>query len=298
MKIRSSSRTSGFTLIELLVVIAIISILAAILFPIAGTVRESARATDCLSKLHQLWVSATVYKADEGSYPEALMGYAEIADGAGNSTGVPYTGGALPVVGVTKIINGFMYAEQIKDSNVFRCPDNPNTLKSSTTPGNIVTAAVFPPRPVAWPVYTSGPNAGNVHEYIGDVLQPLCGTEPTTGLTYDCYTKGALAGQRKYFYKWDSYDISPLIDPSTLKPVPGIFARTYGTDWTGAPGAYDLTYQLKYKSPPDDRTILTYCTWHQTIAKTGTFPGINMGGSARKLNASLVLKLGASIFGQ
>ena len=55
---RSVSKSKGFTLIELLVVIAIISILAAILFPVAGTVREQSRASDCLTKLHQLWISA------------------------------------------------------------------------------------------------------------------------------------------------------------------------------------------------------------------------------------------------
>ena len=55
-----SSAARGFTLIELLTVIAIIAILTAILFPVAGTVREQARATDCMSKLHQLWVSANV----------------------------------------------------------------------------------------------------------------------------------------------------------------------------------------------------------------------------------------------
>ena len=129
-------------------------------------------------------------------------------------------------------------------------------------------------------------------------LKPVCGVEPTTGLTYDCYTSGPFAGLKKYFYKWDSYDISPLIDPSTLKPIEGVFMRTYGRDWTGTPGSYDLTYQLKYKAPPDDKTILTYCTWHHAVANTGSFPSISLAGTAKKLNASSVLKAGASINAQ
>lgn len=60
----------GFTLIELLVVIAIISILAAILFPVFARVRETARATSCLSNLKQIGLAIEQYKQDyDGYYP-------------------------------------------------------------------------------------------------------------------------------------------------------------------------------------------------------------------------------------
>src|SRR2546423_13743982 len=89
-----SKSPRGFTLIELLTVIAIIAVLAALLFPIAGTVREQARATDCLSKLHQLWVSANVYRQGLCGHPPDLLGYAELAGSGGLSTGTYYVGGA------------------------------------------------------------------------------------------------------------------------------------------------------------------------------------------------------------
>lgn len=55
---RSATTAHAFTLIELLTVIAIIGILAAILIPVVGSVRESAKSAQCVSNLrewHQAW---------------------------------------------------------------------------------------------------------------------------------------------------------------------------------------------------------------------------------------------------
>lgn len=57
-------RCNGFTLIELLVVIAIIAILAAILFPVFATARESARRTACLSNVKQIGSATLMYIQD------------------------------------------------------------------------------------------------------------------------------------------------------------------------------------------------------------------------------------------
>jgi prepilin-type N-terminal cleavage/methylation domain-containing protein/prepilin-type processing-associated H-X9-DG protein len=59
-------RRSAFTLIELLTVIAIIGILAAILIPVVGSVRESARATQCASNLRQVALGLLMYAQDNG----------------------------------------------------------------------------------------------------------------------------------------------------------------------------------------------------------------------------------------
>jgi prepilin-type N-terminal cleavage/methylation domain-containing protein/prepilin-type processing-associated H-X9-DG protein len=55
---------SGFTLIELLVVIAIIAILAAILFPIFISARESARVTRCAANLANIGRALAMYRDD------------------------------------------------------------------------------------------------------------------------------------------------------------------------------------------------------------------------------------------
>ncbi len=58
----------GFTLIELLVVIAIIAILAAILFPVFASAKESAKKTTALSNVKQLTTASIMYATDYDDY--------------------------------------------------------------------------------------------------------------------------------------------------------------------------------------------------------------------------------------
>ena len=77
---RSSVPPSGFTLVELLTVIAIIGVLAAIVIPVVGKVRQSARSAECLSNLRQVYVGYMTYVNDNrGRIPRAHYN-----DGDGN----------------------------------------------------------------------------------------------------------------------------------------------------------------------------------------------------------------------
>lgn len=68
-------KARGFTLVELLVVIAIIGILAAILFPVFGRVRDQARRASCISNLKQLGLAITQYTQDNDErLPNAAHG--------------------------------------------------------------------------------------------------------------------------------------------------------------------------------------------------------------------------------
>ncbi len=62
-------KRSAFTLIELLVGIGIIMILAALLFPALGSVRQRAQNAGCVSNLHQLGVAMGLWLGDYGCYP-------------------------------------------------------------------------------------------------------------------------------------------------------------------------------------------------------------------------------------
>ncbi|MBW3638001.1 MAG: DUF1559 domain-containing protein [Armatimonadetes bacterium] len=62
----------GFTLVEMLIVIGVIALLAAIMFPVFGRVRETGRRTACSNNLKQLGLAFTQYRQDNnGRFPGA-----------------------------------------------------------------------------------------------------------------------------------------------------------------------------------------------------------------------------------
>lgn len=63
----------GFTLIELLTVIATIGILAAILIPVVGAVRQSARSAKCITNLREIHLAIAMHVDDREGYPRARL---------------------------------------------------------------------------------------------------------------------------------------------------------------------------------------------------------------------------------
>ena len=61
---RPASSIGGFTLVELLTVIAIVGVLAAVIIPVVGKVRASARASADLANMRQLGKSMLLYAGE------------------------------------------------------------------------------------------------------------------------------------------------------------------------------------------------------------------------------------------
>lgn len=119
MKIRS--RRSGFSLVELLTVIAIIAILAAIIFPVMGTVKERARQNQCMTQLQQIGMGLDMYKKDNRKYPQTLG--PQWVDGTA----------AVPFQSNTSCQN-CLFPEYVKSFKMFHCPDSQVMNTSDTVP--------------------------------------------------------------------------------------------------------------------------------------------------------------------
>jgi len=105
----------AFTLIELLVVITIIAILAALLFPVLGSVQEYGRRASCLSNLHQLTLAWLAYASDNKGHL--------ICPSPGQTGG--WVGGPSDA---QCIENGTLY-RYAPNVNVYRCPSDDSTRK-------------------------------------------------------------------------------------------------------------------------------------------------------------------------
>lgn len=91
---------NAFTLIELLVVISIVAILAAMLMPVIGTVRDAARSAACSSNLRQVGMAMSAYAIDwEGLVVPCYRGYAPAWAPIGPTTATYNWRGALELWG-------------------------------------------------------------------------------------------------------------------------------------------------------------------------------------------------------
>jgi prepilin-type N-terminal cleavage/methylation domain-containing protein len=112
---QSTRRSKGFTLIELLVVISIIAILAGMLLPVIGVVREMARAAQCGKNQSQILGAMVAYGTTEDvSWPDPRGGsYLPAA--------TPITAG-VNAAQYTSLCFELVASSQKLPAGLFKCP--------------------------------------------------------------------------------------------------------------------------------------------------------------------------------
>jgi prepilin-type N-terminal cleavage/methylation domain-containing protein len=118
------SKQSGFTLIEILIVVGIIALLAALLLPLLGSVRDRARLSSCANNLHQIHLGLSQYASDNSGllppYPSQIT-----------------SGGTKPPASLTCIEQSRELVQSVlpysHSSALWRCPSDASSPVPSTS---------------------------------------------------------------------------------------------------------------------------------------------------------------------
>jgi len=228
----------GFTLVELLTVIAIIAILAAIIFPVAGTVRENARKSRCSSNLSQIFVALQAYKDDFRAYPPVLGAYA--VDANGNLTCNPAQ--AVPFNLAPKPLGTYL-----KNDEIFHCPNNPIDDK------RLITQAVYP----------RGHALAGADDPVrlrqGDRRSPI-----VCFYRYDSYSVGRVPNPDRYELRYTLFWSNEGLNQRENQLNGGTprYSLGYFDDPIG-PKSSDNPRQLGYRNP-DTTAVVTWCSYHRS----------------------------------
>lgn len=263
----------GFTLIELLVVIAIIGILAAIAFPVFSRAKDSAYRGADMSNMNSIRTALQLYKNDQGSYPPALLGYADTYDGT-----------LTNVVPADKVA-GALYPRRIDSISTLR-PAYDRTATAVPFELQVATAV--------WPNKAgTGLNAQKYGPADGPVQR--CVNDPLTNTKFVA---------DNYYYRISGYDAAEV--PNPAQPLVKRNELRYTLFWTGYTvptdpcnplsteqgNANDNPRQLGYTDPPET-TVVTWDSWFREYDSSGANPTrtkrdivLFLGGSARMMDSA------------
>jgi prepilin-type N-terminal cleavage/methylation domain-containing protein len=131
----SHSPRQGFTLIELLVVISIIAILAGMLLPAIGLVRESARKANCGSNQRQIIIAMIAYSSEsDGMFP-----YMRGGDDAYGTIDTPASTTKDSPIATQEFISAWSDGDLVK--KLFACPSNMNVIQAAEAVNTLTTGS-------------------------------------------------------------------------------------------------------------------------------------------------------------
>lgn len=268
-------------MVELLTVIAIIALLAAIIFPVYARAKAGANKSNDITSLNQLRTAIQLYRADQGGYPPAILGYATLY------TSGPNAGNVIPA----NEVKSYLYPKRISSLNTLK-PINFNagmTDLLNDSSASTVKPVVFPNKDAttvgASPIVDTD-GAGGVTA-ADDTVGARQAFGPADGAVCYSQTKNAIVAgaecsgsgvEPRMFYAISGYDVATV-------PVTGgsqyelRYTRYWtknaigtGTDCDGPSGvcgvgaSKDDPRQLGYNDPPEDTVI----TWNSQFREYGT----------------------------
>ncbi|RRJ95936.1 prepilin-type N-terminal cleavage/methylation domain-containing protein [Opitutaceae bacterium TAV4] len=182
----------AFTLIELLTVIAIIGILAAILIPVTGAVREKAKKVQCTSNLHQMGVALIAFANDNkaGRLPRGVKTEGRSIYDIYDDSGGKRVAAGLGILQYNGYLGGTPGIEVRGDkrSRIFDCPTRiagawDNDINWSDYYYNFVYTD-FDAYPNGTPLHSIDPGKSVVFDFVPANLTPVHDKQTSLNVLY------------------------------------------------------------------------------------------------------------------